>query len=143
MKISRLPTISDPIYLSDISPDFAEMEGDVQENKRVWVKVKQATEGDNEHRVGALATRRVEWAGGAATETVDDNVRTQRRVEAHMTIMEVGNLVDEDGGPYFKKDMGLTDFNDAWWALPTVVTDALHTAVLQVNPQWDWRMAKN
>lgn len=142
MQVHRLPVVVGPIYLADIHEPFAQAEGEVPKGERVWVKIRQATEGDTEQRYGLVAPRAVEYAGGAVVEKYTDNKREHMRMEAFWTLDEAGNLTYDDGKPVFSSGMTHNEFSEAWWKLPAVCAEAIHKAVLSVNVDWDWDKKK-
>jgi hypothetical protein len=139
MKIKRIPTISEPIFLAEISEEFKELEGEVTQDQKAWVRVRQATEGDSESRAALQSKRRIEYnPDSTMTEMVDENIRTRLKFEVWWTLDEVGNLTWEDGDPIFKKGMSFKEFEDAWKRLDVRISLAIHKAVRITNPNWDW-----
>ncbi len=161
MKLKSL-AVSPPLLLRDLSPEFKQHEGkdeEVPESQRVSVIVRQATEQDNIARGELQARRQMQWGAGAVSEIVEDNPRQRFMYEAHWTLVEVRNLerekTDEKGKPVldvngdpiyvpvFPTDkpihkMSFTDFEKIWGGLESYITMAIHAAVRQTNPDWDW-----
>ena len=145
MKIKIVPAISEPIYLQSVSLTIAGIEGDIPQSDQVWVKIRQATEADHIARADLLA-RRVMTYGDQVSETVEDNPRERLMYEVYWTLAEVGNLVDEDGKPIFSvmpaKNMPFAKFQELWGKLSSALALAIHAAVRQANPDWDFERGK-
>jgi hypothetical protein len=139
IKVPRIPVISGPIYLRDAYAPFAALEGDCPESERTWVKIRQATEGENEQRADLTKTREVVW-GDAVTQRFQDNEREIMRNEVYFTLQEAGNLTFDDGSPIFPGKMtNFDEFTQRWWKLDSTTATAIHKAVLSINRDWDWK----
>ncbi len=147
MKLKTFPTLSPVVKLGDVSQEFAKEEGEgVPEDERVFVVVRQATEQDHMRRAGLAAERKIQYGvqGSAlvTSEIVEDNPRQRMMYEAYWTLVEVGNLTDEEGKSLFPKkpihEMKFEEFQAIWLKLPVYITQALHKVVRMYNPLWDW-----
>ena len=145
MKIKVTPTISEPIYLQELSLEIAGIEGGIPQTEQAWVKIRQATEQDHIARADLLA-KRVMTYGDQISETVEDNPRERMMYEAYWTLYETGNLTDEDGKPIFPempaKKMTLEKFQEIWGKLDSSITMAIWAAVRKGNPDWDFNRGK-
>ena len=161
MKLKSL-AVSPPLYLRDLSDEFKKREdADYQtehgpdtvipDNQKAAAIVRQATEQDNIARAELQARRQMQWGAGAVSEIVEDNPRQRFMYEAHWTLVEVRNLdyesKDKEGNtillPVFPTDkpihkLAFADFEKIWGGLESFITMALHKAVRQINPDWDW-----
>lgn len=139
MKIARKPVISDRIYLSDESLEFAAREGDLPRDEQAWVRIRQAREGDFVARAELMAKREVRY-GGSFSEVIGDNSRERVKYEVFWTLHECKNLVDDDGTPVFGDGptdaMKFQSFEAIWNSLETHVTEAIVLAVWRVNSGW-------
>lgn len=143
MKISSIPVVSAQLYLADLYEPFKTLEGtNMDPLERVWVTVRQATEGDNEKRADLVAKRHVTLSQDGMSEQYDDNVRTRMKWEVYWTLDEVGNLVDDDGKPVFRikpvREMAFPDFEKVWHRFDSRLANAIHKAVRITNPDWGW-----
>lgn len=148
MDITSLPTVSGPIYLAVVSKEFARLEGDVQnDNDRVWVIVRQATEEHAIARSSLVAKREMKFGvDGSVSEVINDNPRERAMREAWYTLVEIGNLTLGDKPVFAKKPiygMKFEDFKAEWGKLPVPVSSALHKAVRITNPDWDWESSSD
>lgn len=147
MDIQKFPAESGKIYLADVSPEFAELEGkDTPIDERVWVIVRQATQADNMRRADMHVRRETKYTADA-TGTIDsisrisnENPERRRMEEVRLTLREVGNLTN-DGKPFFAKmparDILQKEWEEMWGRLPDPrIATAIHAAVLQQNPDW-------
>src|SRR5512138_2876548 len=132
MDLKSFPTVSEKIYLSDISGDFAKAEGAVDRDQQAWVIVRQAREEDHIKRAALQAKREIKYgATGPFTmsEIVEDNPRERVQYEVYWTLVETGNLSD-DGKPLFAKSpvnqVPFAEFEKVWGAMPPVVAQAIH-----------------
>jgi hypothetical protein len=146
MDLKTFPAESGKIFLADISPEFAELEGDVPVDDRVWVVIKQATQSDNMRRADLYTKRETKYSADAAgvidsfSRVYTENVLRRRMEEVRLTLKDIGNLVD-DGKPVFPKmparDIPQKEFEELWGKLPDPrIAEAVHAAVLQVNADW-------
>ncbi len=150
MKLKKLPIVSDRLILADLSPAFKAVEdatGEVQPNDRVWVIVRQATQEDNQRRADLYAKRETRYEADGATDRIasisevyQDNPLRRMMLEVYWTLQETGNLVTEDGKPYFQttpaKKMPQAEFEALWGQLDPALARAIYAAVLQVNVDW-------
>jgi hypothetical protein len=150
MDLENLITESAPIKLSDMFSLFKEMEGEVPEEERVWVTVRQVTQEDQMKRSALLSKRETKYARdsfddgalSSVSDVVDDNIPRRHMLEAYYTLTGVGNL-NNAGKPVFsmtaKKRMPQGEFEKAWGSLRPEIAIAIHEAVLSVNPMWGER----
>ncbi len=147
MKVKTHPVISPPLYLRELSADFAAREGEVKDEERTFVIVRQATEQDNISRAELQAKRQMQWGQGAVSEIVDDNPRQRFMYEVYWTLVDVGNLEFEatetaPARPVFPvlpvNKMKFSDFEKLWGGLDAWLTMPIHRAVRKTNPDWDW-----
>jgi hypothetical protein len=152
MDLDALATVSDRIYLADIHPGFAKLEGEVANPQdRAWVIVTQATEEDHRRRADLTARREASYTLDeegrlrSAAEAVTENVYTRIMFEAWATLKDAGNL-ERKGKPVFAalpaKSIKLSEFEKVWGGLLPVVAEAIHAAVRSMNPDWDWERGK-
>lgn len=147
MAIKAAPVTSPKVFLGDLSPAVAVLEGDCPEKDRAWVIIRQATEGDV----------RVIQDYGAETRTVFSDDRTEqiqhvnqadvRAKQVHLTLSDAGNIVNAQDEPLFRFDSGrlAMDFNEfqtAYGTLHPDVTRAMLLAVRDMNPIWDWAVSQ-
>jgi hypothetical protein len=103
------------------------------------VTVRQAQQGENEERNVLFSRFQREYIGGGVKVTQDIDFDAVRRREVYLT-MTGCNITGEDDKPLFAfKDGKLADeetFKKAWAKLPPEYADAIHDAILEVNPQW-------
>jgi hypothetical protein len=143
MDITSLQTVSEKIYLREISNDFALLEGNVKKKDWAWVTVRVADVGDNIRRAELLGRRDVKYLDATGTaavaETIFDNPETRAKMEVWYTLEEFGNLT-LNKNPLFPitpvRGMLLADFEKIWHALPIDVATAIYAAVLSVNRAW-------
>jgi len=149
MAINAVPTISKEIYLQDWSEAVKKMEGeDCPRKEQAWVRVRQATEGDQ-----LQVSQRYEdieytyTPDGSTMEKRTSNVLEDRMFKAYLVLVEVANILDKKGKPVFKFKDGpdypkfdgeYSEFQDRWALLPSVGADAIELAVLSLNRQWDY-----
>lgn len=149
MAINAAPIISDKIYLQSVSDDVASIEnvqGLCPEERRAWVKIRQATEGD----VAALSLlsrigKVTHHADGSTTEEYDRDFNPIRAQQFMRTVVGVGNINGVSDAPLFRfkdgpnypvLDMTEEQFMAAYNSLPRFVTNAFAAAVVEGNPQW-------
>jgi len=150
MAIKAIPTVSAPIYLSDIEPSVKELEGKCQKTDRAWVTVRQGTEEDNRRRADVQSGYTLRWnSDGSADEIRDQNRRELWTFEVYRTLCGMGNIF-EDGDEkvpllkfknspnYDMVDCTFEEFKAQYGKLPSVVTGAILRAVYQLNPDWSW-----
>lgn len=148
MDIKSLSAQSGKIFLADVSPEFARIEGkDVAVDDRAWVIVSRGTQADQTKRVDLLGERESKYTVGqsgavsAISRVYSGNDERLKALEAYLTIKDVGNLANE-GQPVFArlplKEMSGKEFDVIWGALPVEVAAALHQAVIKFNPQWEY-----
>lgn len=148
MTIHAVPTISDEIYLQEISEKVKRLEGsDCPKKDMAWVRVRQATESDQLQVSQRNSGSEVLWlADGSAKEKRDRNVLEDRMFRAYLVLVDVGNIVDKNGDPVFEfaesgdypKFKGtFSKFQDKWGVLQSSVADAIEMAIYKLNPQWD------
>ena len=148
MAIHAVPTISEEIYLQDVSERVKEMEGkNCPKKERAWVKVRQATESDQLQVSQRHADTEVLWmADGSAKEKRSRNVLEDRMFKAYLVMVGTGNIfamedkpvfefADKDDYPKFKGTY--SKFQDRWGLLQPAVADAIELAIYKLNPQWD------
>lgn len=147
MDLSFLMQESDTLYLRNVSEEWKGIEDarSIQETERAWVRVSQATTGDNISR-GQYTKRREKRLIGDGTGNVaaigyvtDINSHELASFEVWATLLDAGNLVFK-GKPLFAalpaRKMQFSEFKTAWDSLPPQVTRAIHAAVLSVNRDW-------
>ena len=147
MDIKKYAVESDKIFLADESPEFAKLEGEVPEDERVWVKVRQATQADNIRLADINTQRERKYSGDQLTGNVNSvslvynsNPLRRQATQVYLTVVEIGNLTDGDK-PVFDvaplKKMPEATFLAKWGSLRTELANAIHKACLKVNPDWD------
>ena len=143
MDLTSLPTVSDRIYLSDVSGDFSLLENETDIEKRAWVRVRIANEADNIRRAELLGRRDVKYlepnTNTTFAETIFDNPRTRAKMETYWTLEDVGNLVMNNQSLFPitpVRAMPLVDFENIWHVLPIDVATAIYAAVLYANRAW-------
>jgi hypothetical protein len=148
MDLTRFMT-EQTVFLADLSLAFKLMEGDVPEQDKAWVSVRQATQDDNIKRSDLLSKREVKYGRkdssdnsvDSVSDVLDDNQPRRRMLEAFWTLTNVGNL-DRGDKPWFKAmpaktKMQQNEFEKAWGELHPTVAAAISAAVLEVNPDWN------
>lgn len=148
MAIQAVPTISKELYLRELSDQVEKLEGDCPKKEQAWVKVRQASEGDQLQISQRSAESDVMWLpDGSAKETRSTNPAEERMFRAYLVLVDTGNITDADEKPLFKfKDTGsyqsfdgsYSDFKEAWAQLPPPAAYAIELATYTLNPQWDW-----
>lgn len=147
MAINAVPTMSDEIYLRDVSDRLKKLEGDdCPPAERAWVKVRQATEGDQLQISQRYAESEVHWRpDGSITEKRSSNILDDRMFKAYLVMVDAGNIFDREGDPLFEfKDGGdypkyagtYSKFKEHWMLLPPVAAGAIELALYELNPQW-------
>ena len=118
--------------------------------QEAYVIVRQATQREVERRaeVGSDASRIFREGDRSVEVRQKWNYEEQKRIEAYLTLVECNLTVDFDGEdkPLFRfsRDangrmrVAMTEqqFKDAWGFLPENIAEAIHKAVIEVNPQW-------
>lgn len=147
MAINAVPTISDEIYLRDVSERVNQMEGDCPKKECAWVKVRQATEGDQLQVSQRHADSEVVWqADGSAKERRSSNTLEDRMFKAYLVMVDAGNILDRKGEPVFEfvdkddypKFKGTwARFKERWSLLPPAAASAIELSLYKLNPQWD------
>lgn len=148
MDLTRLMT-EKTMFLADVSPEFALLEGEVADHEKVYVTVRQASQDDNIKRSDLLSKREVKWnrrdsadqSVGSVSDVIEDNQPRRRMLEAFWTLANVGNL-NRGEQPWFKAMPAKTkmqqgEFEKAWGDLHPVVAAAISAAVLKVNADWN------
>jgi hypothetical protein len=144
--LKTFPVESGKIFLADVSPEFAELEGDVPVDERVWVIIRQATQADNMRRADLYTKRETKYTAGtdglidSFSRVYTENILRRRMEECRLTLKDIGNLTME-GKPLFAKmpakSIPQKEFEDLWGNLPDPrIAEAIHLAVLQVNADW-------
>lgn len=159
MAIKAVPVVSGPIYLADVSPAVARLEGDAPDSERAWISVRQATEQDAMKLEDALPDTTVEFIDAVddvgrpirrEVQKRSDKVRDRFAMQVYLTLCDAGNIwADEDetqplfkfrkGTNYSRYAGGFQEFLQAFGQLPSVVTIAMRDIVYDHNPMWDWR----
>jgi len=111
-----------------------------------FVRVKQATTGDNAQRSLLWAKTSLEWDDKAQGRVRQYNEISQAQImaeEVWLTLLEC-NIGDEDGKPVFpnidiRARRPKDNFLTAWNSLPFEWAQEIHEAVLEANPQWNPR----
>jgi hypothetical protein len=148
MAIHAVPTISEEIYLQDLSKAVKRMESDDPRKEQAWVKVRQATEGDelqvSQYR--AEASELLWRQDGNAMEKRTKGMLEERMFRAYLVLIDAANIFDPHGEPLFefeegddypKFDGNYSKFQDRWGLLHPEVADAIELAMYETNPQWD------
>jgi len=142
MDINKIPVVSSRIYLSDVYPDLAELEGATEDEERAWAVVRRANEADNIRRHEMLGERNIRYVTPnnpiAVSETVLDNSRQRAMMEIYWTVDDLGNVL-ADGKPLFTcpfRSMPLGEFTQKWHLLPIELATAIYAAVLSYNKEW-------
>lgn len=133
-------------------PDPASLESQIKLMKsdptgETWVRVKQATTGDNYVRSGLWANAALEWDDahqGKVKQYTQVSAAEIVAVEVRLALLE-SNIEDENGKPLFPalrpgERRDIRSFEAAWSKLPLGWADEIYEAVLAVNPQWDRRI---
>ncbi len=147
MAIRAVATVSPQIYLCDISEKVKELEGDCKKDERAWVIVRQGTEGDDIALQELRSRSALRWDDGSPEETRQWNALEARAVASHRTMCDAGNIYGPEDKPLFSFETGkyhsrnkmvFSEFLEAWGSLQPDVVDAVLTAILSLNPQWEW-----
>lgn len=147
MAIQAVPTISEEIYLRKLSKRVLELEGeDCPPAEQAWVKVRQATEGDQLQVSQRYAESEVYWqTDGSIKEKRSTNMLDDRMFKAYLVLVDAGNIVDSEGAPLFEfKDSDdfprfkgtYSKFKERWSQLPPVAATSIEMALYSLNPQW-------
>jgi len=155
MAIRAIPTISEPIYLQDISTEVKEMEGhDCPREEQAWVIVRQGTEADNCQRAAMRSKYTLRWQNdGSAEEERDVNQRELWTLEVYMTLCGAGGIFSDEectkplfefekGKSFDKITLDFAKFKGVYGTLPSIVTTAILRAVYSLNPDWSWMIAQ-
>ncbi len=149
MAIHAVPTISDELYLQNVSQTVKRLEGaECPKKEQAWVKVRQATESDelqvSQHRASASE---LTWLqDGRAQEKRLKGRLEERMFRAYLVLVDAGNILDakqkplftfKDGQDYPKFDGSYSQFKERWGLLQPEVADAIEMATYEVNPQWN------
>ncbi len=119
-------------------------------DQSAYIVVRQATQREKERRaeLGADASRIFREKEREVEVRQKWNYEEQKRMEVYLTLVDCNIVLDVDGTERplfrFKQDsngrgrltMSEDQFKDAWGLLSGTCADAIHDAVLQVNPQW-------
>lgn len=138
MAIKTMPLFKQ-LYLGDLDPRIAKLEGDCDQSERAWVRIKQATEADNMELSDYNSKNRT------------SNPRDWRAMEVYVTLCDAGNIDEydkkgdlvgplfkfKDAGPYTKFDGPFSKFKDQYAKLPSIVSAVMTQAVYAVNIDWD------
>lgn len=148
MAIHAVPTISEEIYLQDLSKAIKKMEKGDPRKEQAWVRVRQATEGDelqvSQYR--AEASEMLWRRDGNALEKRTKGMLEERMFRAYLVLIDAANIFDLDGKPLFEFKDGddypkfkgtYAEFQDRWALLQPEVADAIELAMYETNPQWD------
>ncbi len=137
MDISKLQNLSDRVYLAQVSPAFAALEGET--DKPAYVVVRKIVEEDNLKVAEMVTPHELAYPDTGIVERISANEREMRKHQVYLTLQDTGNLMRGDM-PIFPvlptRDMPFEAFEWLWLALPDVVASALIEAVLSVNPSW-------
>ena len=133
---------------------------DLDPDRTMFVVVRQATQREVEEREELFATTTQKFTAGTSAFEVEQrySYAEQKRKETYLTLADCNIVIEDDSEksgarPLFtfakRKDgkmavaMSEDEFELAWGLLPAVIADAIHDAVLQINPQWDPKKAKS
>jgi len=150
--LKALPTVSKRIFLRDMLPEVADMEGKCKEDERAYCIVRQATEGDL-HQIAQIYSRRqVRWEDDSVEEIRNTNLRDEWAWQAYLCLCETGNLFRADGSPAFEYTEGsmhtrridgaFDEFLKVYGSFDPAVTRAIRLAIWDFNPTWDARPPK-
>lgn len=149
MAIQALPTVSKVMYLQDLVPELAALEGDCAQDELAYAIVRQGTEADSRVIAQMSAQRRVVWKESEVQELRDANMRDEWAMEVFRCLCEAGNIIDPLGKPIFEFEGGpmhekhitgtFNEFLERFGLLHPLVTKALRYAVWELNPDWDLR----
>lgn len=130
-------------------PDPRELEQTIKllvsdESGETWVRVKQATTGDDALISSLWAKTAWEFDDAARGKVKQYNDVSRARIvgeQVRCTLLEC-NITDHQGSLLFPSvDYGamprqLDPFAEAWSQLPSEWAEEIHGAVLKANPQW-------
>lgn len=156
MAIMTVPVVSEPVYLSDISPVVAKLEKKCPKAERAWVQVRQATEQDSMMLESSIPDTRYEYLDEVGPngrpirktiETRDERVRDRFAMQVWLCLCGAGNIDTptgplfkfRDAGDYHKFDGDFNGFLKVWGLLQSSVAMAIRDVVYNHNPHWDWR----
>lgn len=116
------------------------------------VTIKQATQGQHEHRQQIFATleRRYSNVRPELTTLVQTaNMEELKRLETYLTLVDCNMTADNgkkamfpsrkgrDGLPELAMDKA--QFDEAWGKLPTDIASEIHEKVIELNVQWGFQ----
>jgi hypothetical protein len=146
MDITKMfATESERIFLAEVSPTFAGLEGELPPEERAWVIIRQATTEENTKRSAMFAKRETKYEAGpdgrvgSISDVYYDNSLNRKMHEVFWTLKDVGNLTLGDKPVFSKvppKIGSVSEFEKEWGRLPLEVALAIHEAVLVQNPTW-------
>ena len=144
MDINNLPVQSGRLKLSDVSPDFANLEGECADEQRAYVVVKVAGTADNQRRDRVIRPKEVRYLNRAddslvISEITRSTMQERAAIDVFLTLVECGHLL-LGAKEVFETlpviAMDYDDFERIWLGLPLDVSLAIYLAVLSVNPFW-------
>ncbi|HUW12883.1 MAG TPA: hypothetical protein VM537_24360 [Anaerolineae bacterium] len=149
MAIKALPTVSNVLYLQDLVPGIAALEGDCAKEELAYVIVRQGTESDSIAIERMSSERQIVWTDKDVREVRDSRMREQWAMQVFRCMCDAGNITGQDDKAVFEFSGGAIherfvdgtfgDFLKAYGALNPIVTRALRYAVWEMNPDWDLR----
>jgi len=132
---------------------FLTLDTESDPDQDTYVEVRQATQREVERRAELTADASRIFRSGTQEVEVKQrwSIEEQKRLEVYLTLAgsNIQAPPDSDGAAThslfrYRKDggkmvlsMSEAEFNDAWGLLPEEWAEAIHDAVLQVNPQWN------
>jgi len=145
VNLQSFPVESTKLFLADLSPEFAELEGEVPVDDRVWIVARQATQADNMSRADMYTKREVKYGTDTSgsfdsvSRVYNENALRRHMFEVFLTLKDIGNLKDGDKNVFPKmpaKDIKRSEFEAIWGNLHPTVATAIHLACMQQNPDW-------
>lgn len=138
-------TESGKIYLRDVSPEFKATEGEVADDDRAWVIIRQRTQADETRRKDLQGNRESKYdlnpdgSVKSIGRVFSANDERLKALEVYLCLKDAGNLTLK-GKPIFTKlptrDYSMKEFDAIWGGLHPMLATALHNAVISVNVDW-------
>lgn len=127
---------------------------DLNPERDMYATVRQATQREVEARAELFAESTQRYLAGETAFEVKQrySYAEQQRKEAFLVLADCNVKIEDEEDEKGYRDLFIfskrkdgkaalamteAEFRDAWGLLPAVIAEAIHDAVLQVNPQWD------
>jgi len=119
-----------------LAPRTVTREYEIADGDVLTVSVRQATGAEELKRDQILNTPIERSLDDSNTVKVHIPTPLERTAIMAWLVLEDTNIQNHDGKPLFVKGMSLSDFKNAWAAIPGVWRDLIMETVLEANPDW-------